>query len=544
MMTHLSIRTRLILGLALPALLIVTLAGLIDRWNRDIQTATSLVQIEHYPITTILDNIRFQGSRLISSVNESVLDYTLAQSGADVAAEAEEEEESGEAEEVREASENLSARLAELNVLMQSDLTHEQGGEVATMVDSLEVATHALIGAADTVLALEDSQADVDEVLAVRAQLEDLEIGFLTSIDALVTQENAELAEQQALIAISIERVFAFGQIAVVSAIGLLLTIGFLIYRSIARPLNRLTDSANALSMGNFATRTGMKTKDEIGVVGSAFDGMATTVQRLVNSLELQVAQTEAARAKAENSDKAKTAFLASVSHELRTPLNAILNFTQFVSSGMMGDVNEQQKDALTKVYTSGTHLLVLINDVLDIAKIEADSIQLFFDKAIDVRSELMEIVPTAEALLMGKPVRLHTDIAANLPPIAADRQRLRQVLINLVSNACKFTDEGDVTVRARQENEHVIIEVEDTGPGILESDQEHVFNAFRQGYAGLQHGGTGLGLPISKRLTEAHGGRLWFTTRPGQGSTFFVRLPITQTNTNATTEANKAAAI
>jgi signal transduction histidine kinase/putative methionine-R-sulfoxide reductase with GAF domain len=226
--------------------------------------------------------------------------------------------------------------------------------------------------------------------------------------------------------------------------------------------------------------------------------------------------------------DQMKSQFLASMSHELRTPLNAILNFTEFVAIGMLGTVNDSQHDALNKSLESGRHLLSLINDVLDITKMEAGMMTLFIEDNVNLITELNPVITATETLLKDKSVAFIQDIAADLPLMVGDKRRIRQILLNLLSNAAKFTDEGQITLHVQQQAEEILFSVADTGPGIALEDQTVIFEPFIQTEVGIKHaGGTGLGLPISKRLAEAHGGRLWVESEAGQGATFFVSLPI-----------------
>jgi signal transduction histidine kinase len=267
-------------------------------------------------------------------------------------------------------------------------------------------------------------------------------------------------------------------------------------------------------------SRVAERTRD----LEKAYQEMQAAHQKIELLYAEQVATAEKLRAV----DQMKSQFLASMSHELRTPLNAILNFTRFVSDGMLGPVNPKQVDALTKTINSGKHLLALINDVLDITKIESNMLSLFVEKDISLNEELNVVVATAQSLLTDKPVSLIVDIEPNLPLIVCDRRRVRQILLNLVSNACKFTDEGHVTLSAHVIAGQAVVRVTDTGPGIRPEEHEAIFESFRQTKTGLrQGGGTGLGLAIARRLVEAHGGKLWLESTVGVGSSFYVELPI-----------------
>jgi signal transduction histidine kinase/HAMP domain-containing protein len=263
--------------------------------------------------------------------------------------------------------------------------------------------------------------------------------------------------------------------------------------------------------------------QEQVNVMTALADQIAVAVR---NAQLFQFA--EASRKEAEQANVVKSQFLAAMSHELRTPLNAVLNFTQFVSTGMLGDVNAEQVDMLDKVVQSGKHLLSLINDVLDISKIEAGALKLFIEEGIDMRAESETAVAAAKGLLAEKPVELITDIAADLPLVVGDKRRLRQIMLNLVSNACKFTEEGEVRISIQPEGESIRFAVTDTGPGIAKEDYELIFETFRQSNTGLRQGeGTGLGLPISRRLAEAHGGRLWLESTIGAGTTFYFTIPV-----------------
>lgn len=255
--------------------------------------------------------------------------------------------------------------------------------------------------------------------------------------------------------------------------------------------------------------------------------GLQTANALLEKRVQERTVELERARELAEQANQVKSAFLASMSHELRTPLNAVINFTKFVMRGVMGPVNEKQIAALNNVITSGEHLLSLINDVLDISKIESGSLSLYLQD-VNMRDVIKSAEKTAQSMLEDKPVSLEVDIAPDLPVLIADPQRILQVVLNIVSNACKFTDEGKIVISVRVENEEFLVSISDTGPGIDPDDYPAVFEKFKQTQTGLrQGGGTGLGMPISKSLIEAHGGRLWIESAQGQGTIFKFTLPL-----------------
>ena len=223
-----------------------------------------------------------------------------------------------------------------------------------------------------------------------------------------------------------------------------------------------------------------------------------------------------------------KSQFLANMSHELRTPMNAVLGYTDLILDGIFGDVPEAIRDTLERVKSNGQHLLGLINDVLDLSRIEAGQLTLSLgDYAM---GEVVHAVASAvESLAAGKKLALKAIVPIDLPPGRGDERRLTQVLMNLVGNAIKFTDAGQVSIEARVADGSFLIAVSDTGPGISEADQQRIFEEFQQvdSSSTRKKGGSGLGLAISKRIVELHGGRLWVESAPGQGSTFYFMVPL-----------------
>jgi GAF domain-containing protein/two-component sensor histidine kinase len=222
-----------------------------------------------------------------------------------------------------------------------------------------------------------------------------------------------------------------------------------------------------------------------------------------------------------------KSEFLANMSHELRTPLNAVLGYTELILDSIYGEVPEKIRDVIGRIDRSGRHLLGLINDVLDLSKIEAG--QLTLSLADYSMHEVVQTVFAAmESLAADKKLALTIELSADLPLGRGDERRLSQVLLNLVGNALKFTEAGEVRVRAGLGDDGFLVSVTDTGPGISAEDQQRIFEAFQQVDSSLtrKKGGTGLGLSIARRIVELHGGRLWMESVPGKGSTFSFTVP------------------
>jgi len=222
-----------------------------------------------------------------------------------------------------------------------------------------------------------------------------------------------------------------------------------------------------------------------------------------------------------------KSQFVANMSHELRTPLAAILGYAELMQEGFYEPLGQKSLDALTRIRSNSKHLLGLINTVLDIAKIESG--QFTLNMAEYAIESIVETVRSAtESLAQNKKLTLKTEVMKSLPIGLGDEQRLTQVLLNLVGNAIKFTDTGEVRVTARVVSSHFAISVTDTGPGIPEEHQARIFEQFHQVDSSntKAKGGTGLGLAIAKQIVEMHGGRIWVESALGKGSTFQMEIP------------------
>lgn len=253
-----------------------------------------------------------------------------------------------------------------------------------------------------------------------------------------------------------------------------------------------------------------------------------TAMKGLNDSLTQQAAELAIQKERAEAADRLKSAFLATMSHELRTPLNSIIGFTGIMEQGMTGPINDEQKKQLGMVMNSSRHLLALINDVLDISKIEAGELKvesLLLDPGPAIQKCLQMISPMVEA----KGLKLESNVEPGISEITSDPRRFEQILVNLLTNAVKFTDAGSVTLAAANRGSHFEVRVTDTGMGIAAEDLAKLFKPFHQVNGGLSrpHEGTGLGLSICKKLLHLLGGEITVESQVGKGSTFAFTLPL-----------------
>jgi signal transduction histidine kinase len=262
-----------------------------------------------------------------------------------------------------------------------------------------------------------------------------------------------------------------------------------------------------------------------VAVAGIDID--ITAQKRSEAELAELLRRVEMARDAATEAGSAKTRFLASMSHELRTPLNAIIGFTRLVSRNSAG-LPERQVDNLSKILVSAEHLLSLIDDILDLSRVEAGGLQLELAET-PIPEVLREVTDSLEPLIDRPRVRLVVDAARGLPPVATDRDKVKQILLNLVSNAIKYTDDGLIAVRAEASDGRLTIGVSDTGVGIPADELGRIFDEFHRAdtTGSRRRRGTGLGLTISRRLARALGGDVTVKSRPGVGSTFTLQLPI-----------------
>jgi signal transduction histidine kinase len=316
-----------------------------------------------------------------------------------------------------------------------------------------------------------------------------------------------------------------------------ILTLGliwFIVMRQVSMPLQQLAGVAESIGQGHIRVEPEaiqpLLANRETAVVADAFQSMAARLEELYNGLENKVAertaQLQAANVELERASRMQSEFLTMISHEFRTPLTSIITFTELLLDSAAGQVNQEQHEYLTDVLESSHRLLHMINDLLDLSRLEAGKVKLFRE-ALSIRELVRDAERTVRPLAERKGQSLTGDLAADLPLVDADGLRVAQVLLNLLGNAIKFTPEqGQIQVTATVRDGFMEVAVSDTGIGVAPADRERIFEKFNQ--SGRERPeGTGLGLPLARSLVELHGGRMWVESQPGGGSTFRFTLPL-----------------
>jgi signal transduction histidine kinase len=365
---------------------------------------------------------------------------------------------------------------------------------------------------------------DTEGKLSLAQLLEPEAVGLSNDMKLLTEQlVNTATGDTTALIAANAQAYadseHLFFAVAAASVV-LALLLGFILSWSLVGPLKRVNTGLAAIAEGDFSGHVEVPNRDELGVLAANLNRTNEELGRLYKELD--------------SASRHKSEFLASMSHELRTPLNAVIGFSEVLLDRLFGELNEKQADYITDIHASGRHLLSLINDILDLSKIEAGRMELQVSTVA-----LSDAIESSVALMRERATRngisLRLDVDPSAGAVEADERKLKQVLFNLMTNAVKFTDRGGhVDVGVRGEADEVVVTIRDDGTGIALADQARIFEEFEQAGGSNSQEGTGLGLSLSRRIVELHGGRLWVESAPGKGSTFTFTLPRVQAITLA----------
>jgi signal transduction histidine kinase len=349
--------------------------------------------------------------------------------------------------------------------------------------------------------------------------------GLVRQVVALEQQRMASLREGAAAANRRSLLVMAgFATLAIVLA----LLFGFVISWSFIIPVQEAHGFLAQVAAGNFGVTVQVANRDEFGALAENMNRMSRELQRLDTEQRRAATELRSLNERLAEASQAKSEFLASMSHELRTPLNAILGFTELILDDLYGEVPAALREPIGDVQTNARHLLRLINDVLDLSKIEAGRMELApTDYAV---GDVLEMVRSSlRSLASEKGLDFVVSAPPDLPLAHGDGKRITQCLLNLAGNAIKFTSHGRVEIAADVHGDTLRYRVSDTGIGVPADQLDNIFAEFRQVDATItrEYGGTGLGLSITKKFVELHGGRIWVESEPGKGSTFSLEVPL-----------------
>jgi signal transduction histidine kinase len=385
----------------------------------------------------------------------------------------------------------------------------------------------AMAVVADIANAIRDGKLDAVTGALLRRQ-ERLDAEISTRVGQLVEEQQDRMTRLRDSVAAANRRSLILTSAFAVTAVALALLCGFVISWSFILPVRDAQGFLDQVAGGNFGGRISVPNRDEFGTLADRMNHMSEELQRFDKEQRRAAAELSRLNDQLAQTSKAKSEFLANMSHELRTPMNAMLGFTEMLLDGLYGDVPAALREPLTDIQVNGRHLLRLINDVLDLSKIEAGRMELALGE-YSVR-EVVDIVQVSlRSLAAEKGLEFGTSVPDDLPVAYGDNRRLTQCLMNLAGNAIKFTKQGRVEIGVELVAGEIIYRVSDTGIGIPQDELENVFAEFRQVDATVtrEFGGTGLGLSITKKFVEMHGGRIWVESEVGKGCTFFFAVPL-----------------
>jgi len=347
-------------------------------------------------------------------------------------------------------------------------------------------------------------------------------------VDQVVKREQQKMDSLRGSVAATNRRSLIIMAGFVASSIALAALLGFVISWSFILPVQEAHGFVTQVAKGNFEATINVPNRDEFGALADRMNQMSRELRTLYAKQQEAARELQSLNERLQQASKAKSDFLANMSHELRTPMNAILGFVEMVLDGIYGEVPPDLKEPLTDIQTNGKHLLRLINDVLDLSKIEAGRMELALAE-YSVQDVVDTVRASLQSLALEKGLGFTAAAQDDIPVAFGDGKRITQCLVNLVGNALKFSKRGNVAVWVEQQGDNLLYRVSDTGIGIPQNELENIFGEFQQVDTAItrEFSGTGLGLNITKKFVEMHGGRIWVESELGKGSTFFFLIPL-----------------
>jgi signal transduction histidine kinase len=385
----------------------------------------------------------------------------------------------------------IHAEFAQFYATTSSMIAKDQAGEYSPSVCALQNCAVP-------------TGSNPDETIALRSNADQLaSLTQADTVNLIADNQTAYLDSQHLVVGVAAGSIF------------LALLLGLVLSGSLIVPIKQVRARLAAIASGDFSGHLDVPNRDELGALAADLNRMNDQLERLYRELE--------------TASQHKSEFLANMSHELRTPLNAVIGFSEVLQDRLFGDLNDKQAEYVGDIHTSGRHLLSLINDILDLSKIEAGRMELEVTR-FALSSVLENTVALARERATRQGISLRLDVDPSAGAVDADQRKIKQVLFNLLTNALKFTARGGhVDVSAGGDGDEVLVSVSDDGIGIATADHARIFDEFQQVGRSQVQEGTGLGLALSRGFVELHGGRLWVESEPGQGSTFTFTLPRTQ---------------
>jgi len=385
----------------------------------------------------------------------------------------------------------------------------------------------ALTTVADIANLVRDGRVDAAMVLQLNKEYP-LYLQIEGLVDQVVKREQQKMDSLRGSVAATNRRSLIIMAGFVASSIALAALLGFVISWSFILPVQEAHGFVTQVAKGNFEATINVPNRDEFGALADRMNQMSRELRTLYAKQQEAARELQSLNERLQQASKAKSDFLANMSHELRTPMNAILGFVEMVLDGIYGEVPPDLKEPLTDIQTNGKHLLRLINDVLDLSKIEAGRMELALAE-YSVQDVVDTVRASLQSLALEKGLGFTAAAQDDIPVAFGDGKRITQCLVNLVGNALKFSKRGNVAVWVEQQGDNLLYRVSDTGIGIPQNELENIFGEFQQVDTAItrEFSGTGLGLNITKKFVEMHGGRIWVESELGKGSTFFFLIPL-----------------